>query len=482
MSASRQVAMGLFIVGGLLLFGFGLFWIGDRRQLFDESMELYAEFSNLSGLAKGAKVRVSGLDAGEVIDIELPPNPDSRFRVRFRTLSTFQTIIRMDSVASILNDGLVGNKFLQVGQGTSAAQPVTSGATIRSREPIEVADIMFQVQETIKTANTTILDIRGGIDSTVKTILNLTEQTTEVVGNVATELNKFAVKGNAITDDVSAIIDKTRRGEGSVGRLLNDDAMYEQLRRAVKDGEAVARNFKAVSDDLKTISDDLKSRDLGGKVDSVAVKVDQVADNLQTLTKEAITTIRSFQGPDSAAGGLMADIRQTLTSTNETMANFADSSEALKRNFLFRGFFNDRGYFDLDAVTVREYRDGRFLPDRQRVTEWLGAGDLFGSTPSGGEQITVEGRRKLDYAMAGFLRYSKNEPFVIESWAGSGTEPEKVLRSRERAIMVSEYLVQKFALKPNYVAIMPMNAVASTDGQTKDGVELVLFAPKPSRK
>jgi phospholipid/cholesterol/gamma-HCH transport system substrate-binding protein len=482
MSASRQVALGVFVLGGLLLFGIGLFWIGDRRQFFDERLELYAEFSNLSGLSKGAKVRVAGLDAGEVLDIQIPPDPDAPFRVHFRTLSNFQSILRMDSVASILNDGLVGNKFLQVGPGTSAAAPVTSGATIRSREPIEIADIMFQVQETVKTANSAITDIRGGIDSTVKTIVNLTAQTTEIVSDVADQMNKFAVKGNAITDDVGAIVAKARRGEGSVGRFLNDDALYEQMRSAVRDGESVARNFKAVSDDLKTISDDLKSRDLGAKVESVAGKVDQVAANVETLTKEAISAVRSFQGPEGASGGLMAEVRQTLSSTNETMANFADSSEALKRNFLFSGFFKDRGYFDLDAVTVREYREGNFLPDRQKVTEWLDAGALFGAAPSGQEQITAEGRRRLDFAMAGFLRYSKNEPFVIESWAGPGTEPEKVLRSRERAIMVSEYLVQKFDLKPNYVAIMPMNAIPSTDGRSRDGVELVLYAPKPSRK
>ena len=84
--------------------------------------------------------------------------------------------------------------------------------------------------------------------------------------------------------------------------------------------------------------------------------------------------------------------------------------------------------------------------------------------------------------MAGFLKYSKNEPFVIESWAGAGGEPDRVLRSRERAIMVSEYLLKKFALKPNYVAIMPMNASGLPDVQERDGIGLVLFAPKPPRK
>jgi phospholipid/cholesterol/gamma-HCH transport system substrate-binding protein len=474
MSTSRQVALGIFLVGGLLLFAFGLFWIGDRRQLFQESVELYAEFSNISGLARGAKVRVSGLDAGEVLEIGIPPNPDSRFRVRFRAISDFMPILRMDSRASIQNDGLVGNKFLQVESGTSAAMPVTAGVTIPSREPIEVADLIARVSDTVKTANESVLDIRTGINDTVKTVVGLSLQTTEVIDDVADQINRIVTTGNAIGDDVRGMVSDVRNGQGTIGQLINDDRLYQQLRSSAAEGNEVIQNFKATSDDLRAISTDLKERDLGGKVELVA-------DNLQNLTKEALEAVRSFQGAEGSTGGLMAQVRQTLTSANETMANFADNSEALKQNFFFRGFFNRRGYFDLDAVTVREYQEGRFLPDRQKITEWVNSSDLFAASATGDERLTEEGRKKLDFAMTGFLKYSKNEPFIIESWAGSGSEPEQVLRSRERAIMVSDYLVQRFDLKSNYVAIMPMNAAGVAAAQPRDGVGLVLFAPKQRR-
>ena len=121
MPSSNKVALGVFLVAGLLLFAAGIFWICDRRQLFSGSLELNAEFRNVSGLTRGAKVRVSGLDAGEVLEVHIPGIPEQPFRVRFRILSTFRPIIRTDSVASIQTDGLVGNKYLQVGVGTSGA-------------------------------------------------------------------------------------------------------------------------------------------------------------------------------------------------------------------------------------------------------------------------------------------------------------------------------------------------------------------------
>ena len=63
---ARLAAVGAFVVGGVLLFAVGLFLIGNRRMLFSDTFEVYAEFAQIAALDGGAKVRVSGMDAGEV--------------------------------------------------------------------------------------------------------------------------------------------------------------------------------------------------------------------------------------------------------------------------------------------------------------------------------------------------------------------------------------------------------------------------------
>ena len=80
--ASRPAIVGAFVVGGVLLFTVGLFLIGDRRMLFSDTFEVYAEFAEIAALDNGAKVRVAGMDAGEVENIRVPAGPGSRFRVR----------------------------------------------------------------------------------------------------------------------------------------------------------------------------------------------------------------------------------------------------------------------------------------------------------------------------------------------------------------------------------------------------------------
>ena len=94
MAKSRLAAVGLFVIGGVLLFAAGLFLIGDRRMLFADTFRFHAEFKQLAALDAGAKVRVSGVDAGEVEEIRFPTGPSGRFRVRMRVRSDLRPLIR----------------------------------------------------------------------------------------------------------------------------------------------------------------------------------------------------------------------------------------------------------------------------------------------------------------------------------------------------------------------------------------------------
>jgi hypothetical protein len=86
---------------------------------------------------------------------------------------------------------------------------------------------------------------------------------------------------------------------------------------------------------------------------------------------------------------------------------------------------------------------------------------------------------RLDSAMATFVRYLPNSPFVVEGYAEAVTRDERYLSSQVRAQLVRDYVVGKFKLDPNYVAIMPMGQEAdgSPAGDRWDGVALALFVP-----
>jgi phospholipid/cholesterol/gamma-HCH transport system substrate-binding protein len=150
---TRNASIGLFVIAGLVLFGLGMFLIGDRHEVFARHREYYAEFLNLAGLTKGAKVRVAGMDAGEVLAIGVPDSPSSRFRIKFRIDNKLSGLVRVDSVAVIGTEGVVGDTFLSIRPGTAHAAEAAALSTIPGKEPTEISDLLTQGQSLLADAD-----------------------------------------------------------------------------------------------------------------------------------------------------------------------------------------------------------------------------------------------------------------------------------------------------------------------------------------
>lgn len=444
MQETRFAAVGAFVIGGLLLFAVGLFLIGDRRRLFTDTIFFYAEFEQIAALDNGAKVRVAGMDAGEVDEISVPGGPSATFRVRMRVRQDLHPLLRVDSVASIQNDGLVGNKFVQIEPGTDGSPLVEEYGTIRSREPFDIADLMQMMSDTLVTLNAMLVDVKARVDEALVVVSATASDAQLLMNDLGGNVRTILASTGRITQDLTAMVSDVRHGKGSVGRLLNDEALYESVK-------------------------------------SMAADVEKALAAVREASTEAKDVIAGLRGENGPVKGLTADVQETLQSARDAMADLADATEALKRNFFFRGFFNRRGYFDLDDVTVAQYRQGALeTKDRQALRIWIGAAVLFESDALGVERLSDGGMARLDSAMSQFVRYPHTSPLVVEGYAEEPTGDERYLISRDRAQLVREYLVSKFGLDTNYVAIMPMGAAAegSPSGNRWDGVALALFVQR----
>src|SRR5512147_1867138 len=135
MDRTRKLIVGIFVGGCLVLFGVGMFLIGNSNQLFTTSFDVFADFSKITGIQNGGKVRVAGMDAGTVTRIEVPSRPDGKFRIHFRIMEKLHPIVRQDSIATIQTDGLLGNKYLQIEAGSEGAPLARNDSLIQSKEP-----------------------------------------------------------------------------------------------------------------------------------------------------------------------------------------------------------------------------------------------------------------------------------------------------------------------------------------------------------
>jgi phospholipid/cholesterol/gamma-HCH transport system substrate-binding protein len=441
MQARHPVAVGAFVVAGVLLFAVGLFLIGNRRMLFADNFDVYAEFAGLSGLQDGAKVRVGGMDAGEVTEIHVPASPSAKFRVKLRIRENLHPLVRVDSVASIQTDGLVGNKFVQVEAGTDQAQVVPPNGTISSREPFDFADLLQRMSDTLDLVTSTIGDVRSSVDEALQSVTDTANEAQNLMGDLGTEAKEILHAAHNASDNVNAIVAQVRQGKGTVGKLMTDDSLFNSLKTMTADGQ------KAVA-------------------------------SLRDAAEQAKGAVHDFRGENGPMKGIAGTLQQTLASANDAMSDLAESTEALKRNFFFRGFFNKRGYFDLDDISVQQYRQGALeTKDRRVVRIWIRADVLFEKDANGNERLTDDGRARLDSAMSQFVGYPRNTPFVVEGYAQATTVERQFLLSRSRAHLARDYVVGKFGLDPNYVAVMPIGAeaVGSPAGNQWDGVALALF-------
>jgi phospholipid/cholesterol/gamma-HCH transport system substrate-binding protein len=441
MTRTRVAAVGAFVLGGILLFGVGLFLIGDRRMLFEQNFEIYAEFAKIAGLQKGAIVRVAGMDAGEVETIHVPPGPAQPFRVKMRIRDALRPLIRVDSVASIQNDGLVGNKFMQVEAGSKQGEAVADGGTIRSREPFDLADVLEKMSETVETVNTMINDVHGRVDEAFGTLTAVAKDAQLLMNEFGADARPILAAARKVSADLETIVTNVRAGRGSVGQLVTDDSLYRSAK-------------------------------------NIAAEAEKVMATVRKASEEAKAAISDFRGDGGPMKGVTGDLQETLAAARDAMTNLAESTEALKHNFFFRGFFNRRGFFDLDEVSVQEYRQGALATKDRRVFRiWLKANMLFEPDANGQERLTDAGRARLDSAMSQFVRYPKRSPFVVEGYAQVATFDERFLLSRHRAQVVRDYLVGKYALDANFVATMPMGEQAdgSPEGDRWDGVGLAMF-------
>src|SRR5258708_9175099 len=158
---NRNASIGLFVIGGLLLFAIGMFVIGDRHQAFARHTEYYSEFVNIAGLANGAKVRVGGMDAGQVLVITVPDSPSSRFRVKWRIDAKLRGLVRTDSVVTIGTEGIVGGTYLSVRPGSVQAIQAGALTTIPSKEPAELSEMLTRGNGLLDDADVMIKQIGG---------------------------------------------------------------------------------------------------------------------------------------------------------------------------------------------------------------------------------------------------------------------------------------------------------------------------------
>ena len=473
MEAKKKFILGLFAGGSLLLFAVALFLIGNSTQLFTKSFDLSADFAKVTGLEVGTKVRVAGMDGGAVTVIEVPSRPDSKFRVRFRVIESLHPLVRQDSVATIQTDGLLGNKFLEVDAGSNTSARAKNGSGIQSKEPFDFADLMDQVSATVKSVSAVVAGVEVELTAAVGHIGDTAESANLLVKTATPGVKNMIESSNRIATSIGSITEGIRDGRGSVGALFNDQALADNLRRTVSQTEQTVQNLRETTSSAKRIVTKVESSDL-------VPQLEQSVKTVRQITESVKSAVNRFEAA-SGEGGVGENLQRTLADAHEAMSDLSEDTEALKHNFLFRGFFKRRGFYDLGSLSLPEYKAASFAKGFQHRRFWLASSELFVRGAGDTETLSVLGKKRLDEVLTEVLQFPRNGPLMIEGFAGPGNASQQHLQSRQRAVLVQTYITYRFHLRPAYVGIVAMGAPLpenSTAAGFTEGVSIVSFFKK----
>jgi len=307
---SEKIRLGLFVLIGSLLFIVTIYFIGNKQQMFGNTNHLKAKFSNVNGLLLGNNVRYSGINVGTVREIEMIN--DSVIIVDMVIEESIFSHIRKDAMATISSDGLVGNMIINIIPGDGVQPSVQPGDVIGSVGRIRTDDLL---------------------------------STLSVTNNNAALL----------TADLLKITKEITQGKGTLGLLVNDTTMSNDLKQTVYYLKKTSKGTAESVENLNKLLGSLNNKDnvvgvlrdtaVANKIKSVVINLEKSSDEIDKVVTNLNTTVLNAKEGKGAINylsnnpNLVKKIDSTMTNINSASFKLNENLEALKHSFLFKGYF-----------------------------------------------------------------------------------------------------------------------------------------------
>ena len=309
-TASQKTHLGLFVISGLLIFILAIYFIGDKQKMFGKTNPLEAVFNNVNGLQLGNSVRYSGISVGTVREIQMIN--DTTIRINMNIDKAIFSYIKKDAVATISSDGLVGNMIINIIPGKGNEASVEPGDEIQTLNRVRTEDML----------NT----------------LNVT--------------NKNAAK---LTDNLLKITNEIIKGKGTLGSLLNDTILSKDLGETMRylklttksASETVTKIDKIISslDNKNNILGVIKDTAVANNLKNTISNLEKSTTEINKVVTNLNATILNIKDGKGAVNYLANDsklvqkIDSTMNNLNAASIKLNEDLEAMKHNFLLRGYF-----------------------------------------------------------------------------------------------------------------------------------------------
>lgn len=314
LNPKRAVTVGIFIFVGVCIFVTGILLLGGQQRTFEKKIRLKAVFDDVGGLHEGNNVWFSGVKIGTVRKMQFVGT--SEVEVIMNIEKDAQQYIRRNAKARISSEGFIGNKIVVIYGGTTQAPIIDTGDVIGIEKGIGPEEIM----ETFQQNNKNLL---------------------------------------AITQDFKAISNRLSAGQGSAGKLLTDESLFNSLSATAGTLSQASASARRLTADMAAYTSRLQSKGsltndlitdtiIFNRLRTTANQMEELAQKANAITNELKEASNNLNNPQTPIGTLLTDqeaasnLKSTLKNLQSGSEKLDENMEALQHNFLLRGFFRKK--------------------------------------------------------------------------------------------------------------------------------------------
>jgi len=237
MRNTLETRLGIFFALALIA-GVVILEIAGTRDLLTKGYPVRARFENIQELKEGDPVKMAGVDVGHIEKIQLATN-----KVEVTMTINKKAAVKTDSKASIKFVGLMGQNYVSLTFGSRGAPTVTAGTLLDSEEHADLNSLMVKLQW-----------VAEGVQGLTKSFSG------ENFGNLLGPFTDFLKENNpklsAILGNLQVVSTRIAEGQGTVGRLINEDTLYRSALNTVSNLNTSVNDIRPLFDELKLTLDE----------------------------------------------------------------------------------------------------------------------------------------------------------------------------------------------------------------------------------
>lgn len=328
-----QLRVGIFVLFGLAVLAFLILNSTGDFNPFEKKLRLKARFAAADGLREGSEVQLAGVRIGKVEQVTLLP-PDTPEESKIEALlavdgelngSPISDRIRTDSLAQLVAVSVLANdKIINISPGTSKGTPVAENHILESSEAISINQLT-------KTGNDLLQQINK-LAVPANEILNKANQGEGTIGRIVNDESLYRNLDATVAETkltmvkLQTTLEKVNSGQGTAGQLINNPELYTNLNKTVAQLEAISNDIKAGKGTAgKFVTDDALYNETRAAIIDLrtsAAKFNTIIDDLKLITNDLV-------GGNGSAGKFLKD-EKLYENARDTLAKFNSTATRIE--------------------------------------------------------------------------------------------------------------------------------------------------------